>query len=339
MVAIGGWLGAGLTSDDEFTGMPESRRAQVLIDEQFPPQAGEFDADEAVIVRSRAGTVDDPAFRTQVERLVEHLLTVNGGSSVEAAVHYFQRRDDSLVSRDRTATAVLLDLRGDVEPVAELVASRAADGAYAAAMIGDDSIDADFEAAAERDLQRGELIGLGLALLVLLAVFGTVVASLIPVLMAITAIVVALGCVAVIGQAFELSFFVVNLLVMMGLAVGIDYSLFVLSRYREERREGRDELEAIAMAGATASRAVVFSGITVVLALVGMFLVPQTLFRSLATGAIVVVLVSVLAALTLLPAVLGLLGDRVDAVPLRRRAGAAAPRSGRRAGRGPPAAA
>jgi RND superfamily putative drug exporter len=128
---------------------------------------------------------------------------------------------------------------------------------------------------------------------------------------AIASIIVALALVAGIGQAFVLNFIVVNVLVMMGLAVGIDYSLFVVSRFREERRAGRSIEDAIAVSGATASRAVLFSGATVVLALVGMFLVPHTIFRSIAVAAIVVVLVSVLAALTLLPAALAVLGDRI----------------------------
>jgi RND superfamily putative drug exporter len=108
------------------------------------------------------------------------------------------------------------------------------------------------------------------------------------------------------------------MLTFMGLAVGIDYSLFIVSRYREERRRGREPLEAIAAAGTTASRAVLFSGMTVVLALVGMLIVPTKIFVSLAVGAILVVLVAVVAALTLLPAILSLLGDRIEAwrVPL-----------------------
>ena len=99
---------------------------------------------------------------------------------------------------------------------------------------------------------------------------------------------------------------------MMGLATGIDYSLFIVSRYREERLLGRDKLDALSVTGGTASRAVLFSGLTVVLALLGLLLVPTNIFASLAIGAIVVVSMSVLAALTLLPAVLSLLGDRVN---------------------------
>ena len=125
--------------------------------------------------------------------------------------------------------------------------------------------------------------------------------------------------VAVAGQVFKFSFFVTNMIAMMGLALGIDYSLFIISRYREERAQGLDKLEAIEAAGATASRAVFFSGITVVIALFGMLIIPTTIFRSLAGGAILVAVVAMLASMTLLPAILGLLGDRVNAGRIRRR--------------------
>ena len=108
--------------------------------------------------------------------------------------------------------------------------------------------------------------------------------------MGIFAIGVAFGVVGLLGEVWRWSFFVPNLISMMGLAVGIDYSLFIVSRYREERQRGRDNLEAIGMSGATANRAVFFSGFTVVIALAGMLLVPTTIFRGLAGGAIIVVL-------------------------------------------------
>src|SRR3712207_3932628 len=107
----------------------------------------------------------------------------------------------------------------------------------------------------------------------MLAVFGAVVASLVPVLLAVASIVVALALTAVVGTISPLSFFVVNMLTMMGLAVGIDYSLFILSRFREERAAGHEVREAIRLAGATSSRAVFFSGTAVVVALLGMLLV------------------------------------------------------------------
>ncbi len=320
LAGVAGFLGAALTSDDDFTGTPESRRAELALHAAFPPRPGAFDADEAVIVHSRTLRVDDPAFEQHVARVVERLERLVDDGTVAAIATARTAPGEGLVSRDRHATAILVDLRGDVAALTRLVADTRAPG-LAASVIGEASIDEDFTRAADRDLRRGEIVGLGLALIVLLAVFGTVAASLVPVLMAVTAIVVALGVVALIGQAFPLSFFVVNLLVMMGMAVGIDYSLFVVSRFREERRAGRALPDAIAIAGGTAGHAVVFSGVTVVLALIGMFLIPQTLFRSLATGAIVAVLVSVMVALTLLPAALALMGDRLEWLPVLRRGG------------------
>src|SRR5690606_12737411 len=107
-----------------------------------------------------------------------------------------------------------------------------------------------------------------------------------------------------VGQLWDFSFFVTNMIVMMGLAVGIDYSLFILSRYREERGKGFEKLDALSNAGSTAGRAVLFSGLTVIIALLGLLIIPHTIFKSLAAGAIFVVFAAVLASLTLLPAVL-----------------------------------
>ena len=182
-------------------------------------------------------------------------------------------------------------------------------------MTGDLTIDEDFSTLSEEDLQKGELFfGAPAALIVLLLVFGTVVAGVIPLVLALLSIFVALALTAIVAQAFDLSVFVTNMIFGMGLALGIDYSLFILSRFREERAHGREKLDAIETAGATASRAVLFSGAAFVLAMTGLELVPNTIMRSLATGAILVGIVSVVAALTLLPAVISLLGDRIDSL-------------------------
>ena len=135
-------------------------------------------------------------------------------------------------------------------------------------------------------------------------------------LLAIVSIVFALALVAVVGQVWEVSFFIVNMLTGMGLALGVDYALFVVSRFREERKRGTEKVGAIEATGRTASRAVLFSGTAFVIALSGMLLVPDTILRSLALGAVLVGLTTVAAATTLLPAVLSLLGDRVDALRL-----------------------
>jgi uncharacterized membrane protein YdfJ with MMPL/SSD domain len=310
--AIGGLLGSALTTDDDFTGRPEAQRAEQVLKRAFPPVRGDrgFRVDEAVIVSSSRLSADDPRFERRMSSLAADLRAAGAGEVRPGAV-----------SHDRHSALLLVELRGDVEPVVERVVAANGQDGFRALIVGEDSIDEDFSSAADEDLARGEIFGLALALLVLIVVFRSVVAAVVPIAVAIASIVVALAAVAGIGQAFVLNFVVVNVLVMMGLAVGIDYSLFVVSRYREERGAGRAREDAVAVAGATASRAVLFSGATVVLALVGMFLVPQTVFRSIAVGAIAVVLVSVLAALTLLPAALAVLGDRIERmrVPLLGR--------------------
>jgi RND superfamily putative drug exporter len=165
---------------------------------------------------------------------------------------------------------------------------------------------------AEEDLVRGETFGITAALVILVIVFGALVAAGVPILLALVSITISFGITAVVGRIWELSFFITNMITMIGLAVGIDYALFVVERYREERRQGRSKADAIAVTGGTASKAVAFSGGTVVLALIGMFLLPSTLFRALAAGAIIVVVVSVLATLTMVPALISLIGDRID---------------------------
>ena len=143
------------------------------------------------------------------------------------------------------------DAEDDIEGVVEAV--QGADGrrGFDVAITGEFTLDADFSTLAEEDLRNGELgFGLPAALIVLLIVFGSVVAGLIPLLLAIVSIAVALALLALVGQAFPLSVFATNMLTGMGLALGIDYSLFVLSRYREERLHGREEADAIAAVGA-----------------------------------------------------------------------------------------
>ena len=313
--AIAGLLGSALTTEDDFTGRPEAQRAEHILERAFPAVRAErgFRVDEAVIVSSPRHGAHDPAFRRRMDTLAADLRAA-GAAEVRAGP----------VSHDGHSALLLVELGRDVEPVVERVAAANGRDGFRTLIAGEESIDEDFSRATDEDLARGEVFGLALALVVLVVVFGGVAAALVPIAVAIASIVVALAVVAGIGQAFVLNFVVVNVLVMMGLAVGIDYSLFVVSRFREERRAGRDVGDAVAVAGATASRAVLFSGATVVLALVGMFLVPHTIFRSIAVGAIAVVLVSVLAALTLLPAALGALGDRIERLrvpPLGRNPG------------------
>jgi uncharacterized membrane protein YdfJ with MMPL/SSD domain len=316
----------------EITRTTESKQADRILDEGFPQEAATGQAiTEVVVVRAEDGEVRSAATRTRVAALAEDLRAAGAKRVVT-----YGEEERRLVSQDGDSTVLLLALgsdgEDDVEGVVDVVERLDEEPGYKAAVTGGWTADADEDAASLEDLKKGELFfGAPLALVVLLFVFGAVVAGLVPLMLAIASIVVALALVALLAQAYDLSVFTQNMLIGMGLALGIDYSLFTLSRYREERLQRREKLDAIATAGATAGRAVLFSGMAFVLAMLGLLLVPSTIFRSLAAGAILVGIVSVIGALTLLPAVLALLGDRVNAVriPFFGRAAERAGREGR----------
>jgi uncharacterized membrane protein YdfJ with MMPL/SSD domain len=303
-------LPGNLTTNGHVTGNPESRQAERLFADRFPPDRK--GVDELVVVRSETATVDDPTFR----RFVDGIVAQGKSSGVIAnASTYYSTHDRSLVSSDRHAALITIQRKADVDPLLRVVERSDGRNGFSAVMTGEGTLDHDFNQLSQHDLKSGELqVGLPAALVVLILVFGTLVAGLVPLFMAVISIIVALGLCAIVAGTVTVSVFLINMLTGMGLALGIDYSLFVVSRYREERGRGRAELDAIAAAGATASRAVLFSGSVFVIALTGMLLVPSNVMKSLALGAIAVGIVSVAAALTLLPALLGVLGDRVDSL-------------------------
>ena len=305
----------GFTTEAAATNNPQSERAHDRLIAAFPRDPGRAFTD-LIVVRSARLTVGDEQFRTFVGGLVR---TGRASGAVLNAVTYFGTGDASLVSADRHATLIPVNISNDdaAGEVIDAVQRADADPNYAVTVTGSTIRDHDFNELSARDLQNGELkFGLPAALLILLLVFGTVVAGLVPLLMALVAITTALGLVAVLTQLFELSIFTTNMLTGMGLALGIDYALFIISRYREERGRGTDPNDAIVATGGTASRAVLFSGSAFVVAMFGLLIVPSTIFRSLAAGAILVGITSLAVALTLLPALLGLLHDRVDAIRL-----------------------
>jgi uncharacterized membrane protein YdfJ with MMPL/SSD domain len=295
----------GLTSEGKVIGKPDSTKAKDAIARAFPGTPADTNGDVIVVSSSRY-TARSPRFKAFVTRLSNELRASGKVDAGRLAA----------VSKDGHAVLISLIIGSDsgAAPVEQIV-QKANGGGFTVGITGDRSANYDFGKQSQTDLENGELaFGLPAALVVLVLVFGAVVAGLVPVLMAILSIVVALGLVAVIALGFTLSIFIVNMLTGMGLALGIDYSLFVVSRYREERIRGLVKEDAIARAGSTASRAVLFSGSTFVVALIGMFIVPTSIMRSLALGAILVGIVSVAAALTLLPALLSVLGDRVNAL-------------------------
>jgi len=314
VVAIGALLGGALTTEGNPTNNPQSQRAKDVREAAFPAASGAAITD-IIVVRSRRYTVDAPQYRAFLRTLAGE---VRGAKGVESVRTYVGSSDDpSLVSKDRRATMVQFSMPDESSSGIDDVIStvKRADGspAFAVTVTGQRTVNHDFNQLSEDDLRSGELqFGLPAALIILLLVFGTVVAGLVPLMIALPSIIVALSFVAILGHVFSLSIFTINMLTGMGLALGIDYALFVVSRFREERGRGREKLDAISASAMTANRAVLFSGTTFVIAMFGMFIVPNSIMRSLAVGAILVGIVSVVASATLLPALLGVLGDRVD---------------------------
>src|SRR5215472_3535236 len=320
-VSAEAFLGTALTTQGSFTNHPQSIRAQNLIEQRLTGPAKDT---ELLVVRSGDLTVSDPRFAAFVTGLRSSVLAL-GPRVVVSAPDYLTPGAVGLVSKDRHATILPVTFAGNFDNATAHIArlDQIAQGhqrpPFQVLVSGNAQTQRDFTQVAESDLRKAESIGTGIALLVLLAVFGALVASLLPLGLGMVAILVAMGAVGLLGLAFHFTFTVTNMVSMMGLAVAIDYSLFIVSRYREERRAGCQKLGAIEAAGATASRAVLFSGMTVVLALLGLMIVPNSVFRSLASGAILVVIAAVAAALTLLPALLALLGDRIERGRVFRR--------------------
>ncbi len=313
-------IGTNQISDvDQFSG--ESHRAEQALD-----RAGMRPSSEVVFVRSRALTVRDPGFRQAVQDVTARLATVAYVQNVTSPL-----TGNGDVSPDGHAALVNFDIAGDsleakdrVDPTLAAVAAVQADHpGFEIEQFGDASADKAIDESIGDDLKKAGELSLPITLIILVVTFGTLVAAGVPLLMGITAVIGALGLVAITSHALPIDSNLSAVILLIGLAVGVDYSLFYLRREREERAAGRDERSALAAAAATSGRAVLISGMTVIVAMAGMFISGEKTFISFAEGTIIVVAIAMFASLTLLPALLSWLGDRIEKgrIPLlgRRR--------------------
>ncbi len=320
--------GSAFGTDIERTDGSDSVRADALVRTHLAPTKVPDRPNEVLVLYSKTLTVDDPAYAAAANQLVERLGGL-GREVIAGASNFFFGGDATLVSADRHTTLVplvLLDPHRHALTLRDAVREAAGDGTLLVTPVGPASVGLAYRELADSDLRAELRIGVPAAIVVLLLVFGSVVAAALPLIVAAVSITIALALTVLLAQLTPVYFLVVNMVLMMGLAVGIDYALFILVRYREERLSGATVQVAVERSGASAGHAVLFSGATVVVALLGLLLVPTNIFRGLAAGAIAAVLVAVLASLTLLPALLRLLGDRVDALrlPVPRRLSAQA---------------
>ncbi len=220
-----------------------------------------------------------------------------------------------------TIVVVPLDVQGSQDELSDLaVDMREEVGAGAGPrdgvqtyLVGQQALWAGMQDLSKEDLESAERTGFPIVLLILLAVFGSLAAAALPLALGFASVGITGAAIFFLSQSTDMSVFTTNVASMIGIGVAVDYSLFILARYREEVRAGREPDQARAIALRTSGLAVVFSGVTVIISLGGLFLVDSTTIRSMAMGAIVVVAVSILAAVTLLPALMSLLGTRAYA--------------------------
>ncbi|HET9647586.1 MAG TPA: MMPL family transporter, partial [Microlunatus sp.] len=305
---IGSRAGQQHMTEDQYATGDSVRVMQILDRAGLKPPAS-----EAFLVTS-AGRVTSPAARAAVADLVRRLQATGETTSV---VDPYANR---LVSADGRSALLQVSLRGDpmtagdrVQPVLDATAAfRSAHPDLRVDEFGDGSANRWFDQTIGRDFARAEWTAVPLAFGILLVAFGAFLAAVLPVGLALTSFLAANGLLAVISHRMHVDTSTSSVMLLVGLAVGVDYCMFYLRREREERVRGRDPETALRIAAATSGRSVLISGSTVVLAMSGMYLSGMLLFDGFATAAILVVLVAVLGSVTVLPALLSMLGDRVD---------------------------
>jgi RND superfamily putative drug exporter len=312
----------------------EAGEAYVIWNEANPATGQEEPASQQflLVVSSAERTVDDPTFAADVaaitKRLSEIQATVDGvsGPVISDLVDPIGLPPAAgLVSPDRTTVRLVGRVAGEgatvasrLEPVPAAVAEiKAAYPGYRIHLLNNTIANSEISELINGGLDASLRLTIPLTFLILLAAFGAVVAAVIPLVLAITALLAAFGILGLYSQAISpVSPYASQLVVLIGLAVAVDYSLFMLTRFRTERRHGRSKLAAIDVASNTAGRAVFFSGLAVMISIGGLFLLDDPLFRSMAIGTISVVFVAVIGSLTFLPATLAILGDGVNRLRL-----------------------
>jgi uncharacterized membrane protein YdfJ with MMPL/SSD domain len=312
VVAFGIYSMAGVKNISEDSGPGESGRMARILDAGFKRPAA-----ENVLVQSSSARAGTPAFDAAVRDVVGRVSRV---AVVENLRSPLEPGNAAQISKDRRSAIVEFDIRGDKDKAADKIgpvldAVGAAQQAHPGFFIGEVGYASGTKAidkASSDDLAKAGELSLPMTLIVLVIAFGALVAAGIPLLLGLTAVFGAFGLIAAVSKVLPMAKEMPALVLLIGLAVGVDYSLFYLRREREERAAGRSERAAIEAAAATSGRSVLISGLTVMVAMAGMFVTGDKTFSSFAVATMIVVAIAMLGSLTVLPALLSRLGDRVD---------------------------
>ena len=291
----------------------ESFRASTELSEAL----GRADADVIVLYSSDTLTVDDPAYADAVTSTLEALP----GEEVASVASFFSTDAPQFVSDDRRSTYAVVQLTGADEELRgdQLSAVESAlDAPGLTEQVGGlAAVNRDINEQVSADIARAEALSLPILFVLLIIIFGGLVAASMPLIVGGFAVLGAFTAIRLMTMVTDVSVFAINIVIFLGLGLAIDYALFVVSRFREELRVGRDVPAALRRTLQTAGRTVAVSGVTVAIALAGLTLFPQNFLRSMGLGGIAAVLVAMIAALTVLPALLAVLGHRIDALSVR----------------------
>src|SRR5436190_12710732 len=309
--AIGGAVGTE-TQDAAQSGVGESGRAARTIDDSFPKHQV-----EQVLVQSDSATAKDASFRAVVDDAQRRLSAVPHTKAFDSP---YAPGNADRISADGHSALLRFEIAGTEDQAADRVgatldatsAVQDANPDFAVEQVGDASINKQLNDSISSDFKQAFVTSLPITLVILLIAFGALVAASVPIILALTAVLATIGLVAVSSHISPVDSSINEVILLIGLAVGVDYSMFYLRRAREEREWGRSEDASLAAAAATSGRAVLVSGLTVMVAMAGMYFGGAPTFTSFATGTIIVVAVAVVGSLTVLPALLAWLGDRVE---------------------------
>ena len=303
------------------SGVGESGRAERTLDDSFPKHQ-----EEQVLVQSNDATATDGSFRSVVGDVQRQLSAVPYTKAFESP---YKPGNAGQISADGHSALLRFEIAGDETQAEDRVgatldataAAQAANPDFTVEQVGDASINKQVNDSISDDFKQAFATSLPITLVILLIAFGALVAAAVPILLALTAVSATIGIVALTSHFSPVDSSINEVILLIGLAVGVDYSMFYLRREREERELGGSEEASLAAAAATSGRAVLVSGLTVMLAMAGMYLGGASTFTSFATGTIIVVAVAVVGSLTVLPALLAWLGDRVEkgGVPVIRK--------------------
>jgi uncharacterized membrane protein YdfJ with MMPL/SSD domain len=294
------------------SGVGESGQAQKAAFEAFPEKS-----DGMVLVQGDPGSAGEADFHASVDEVVTRLRATEG---VTAVASPYEAGKAGQISADRSSALVNYELPGDAEetkalvdgPIASVEAVQKANPGLWIGEFGDASANKALMEKENGDMSKAGMTSLPFTLLILLFAFGALVAAGVPLLLAISAIVATMGLLGPVSQISPINPAVAHVVMLVGLAVGVDYSLFYIRRMRDERAAGRSNEAALEVAAATSGRAVLISGLTVMVAMAGMYFGGVSNFAAFATGTILVVAVAVIGSLTALPALLSALGDNID---------------------------